>query len=354
MATHPFVAIIIVNWNGWQDTLECLESVLRLDYPAYQVIVCDNGSTDGSLERIQAWAAGRLPAPAANNPTLQYLTDPPIPKPLPITLFSREQAEAGAGHSRDRLLLIENGSNLGFAGGNNVALRNLLVRGDYSFAWLLNNDTVLAPDALSHLVVRMQQKAGAGMCGSTLLFYDQPQLVQGWGGATYNAWVGAIRHLGLFANRWQQVSEEMVERKIDYLIGASLLVSREFLEQVGLMSEEYFLYFEELDWIRRAQARFTLAYASKSIVYHKEGGTAGTKSDPLQKSLLSDYYTLRNRILFTWKHHSWALPLVYLGGIIALANRLRRGQPAHARMIARLLLAGRAGLNRPFIPPVTQ
>ena len=106
--TEPKVYIVILNWNGWQDTLECLASVVKLNYQNYQVVVVDNGSTDGSVGRIKEWIASQRAA---------------------------------------RALLVETGKNLGYAGGNNAGLRYGLARGDLAYAWVLNNDTTVDPNA---------------------------------------------------------------------------------------------------------------------------------------------------------------------------------------------------------------
>src|SRR6187399_3005310 len=87
------VYVVLLNWNGWQDTITCLESVLRLDYPDYRVVVCDNASGNGSVERIRAWAAGREFAPAATTPLGAMLAQP-VDKPLRLVEYDRERAEA--------------------------------------------------------------------------------------------------------------------------------------------------------------------------------------------------------------------------------------------------------------------
>src|SRR5450631_1463343 len=116
------VYILILNWNGWQDTIECLETVFRNDYPNYQVIVCDNDSTDSSLDKIKAWAEGRLEPKNVENEYLRALSSPPVAKPVTYREYSRTRAEkGGAADDGDvSLILIQTGANLGFAGGNNV------------------------------------------------------------------------------------------------------------------------------------------------------------------------------------------------------------------------------------------
>lgn len=305
------VYIIVLNWNGWRDTIECLESVFRLDYPDYKVVVCDNDSSDGSLDRIRRWARGEIKA-EPGNATLASLTNPPIPKPIP---FAEVEPAGFAKPSEDsaRLVLIQTGRNLGFAGGNNVALRYALKDDQCAFAWILNNDTVVQPDALSHLVARMKDRPDAGICGSTLLYYDDPSKVQACGGCVYNKWVARSENIGNQVDASHLPETQEVERKMAYVIGASMLVRKAFLERIGLMKEEYFLYFEEIEWAAGAKGQFQLAYAPRSVVYHKEGAsTASHRQSPT--SALSEFYVMRNRVLFTRRYHPLGL-LSVLGAI---------------------------------------
>ncbi len=288
----PKVFIVILNWNGLADTLDCLESLAGLEYPNFEVIVVDNDSSDDSEEVLK----GRYP----------------------------------------QHIIIQSGANLGFAGGTNVGLRYALEHGA-DYAWLLNNDTLVEPDALTELVKRMQEKSDAGLCGSTLVYHHDRSRVQAYGGATYNKWLSTSRHIGQDAPKGQEVNTEEVESQLDYLVGASCLVSRPFLEEVGLMSEDYFLYYEEVDWAARARGRYTLAFAPKSVVYHKEGGSIGSSSDGAKKSRLADYYGVRNRLLYTRKHAPEALPSVYLGLLVTLAKRVQRRQWERIPMILGLV-----------------
>jgi GT2 family glycosyltransferase len=335
------VYLVVVNWNGWMDTIECLESLFRLEYPNYRVIICDNGSTDDSLSRLVDWAEGQSVTFAA--PVQSYhhgLTDPPVEKPLSYVVYDRTQAEEGGDCTLDpRLIIIRTGGNLGFAGGNNIGLRYALVRGDFEHVWLLNNDTVVEPLSLKALVTRMSEKPSAGMCGSTLVFYDKPDRVQARGGGWYCKWIGLPWHIGQYEKARTRSRIAHVEKWMNYVVGASMLVSREFLSSVGLMSEDYFLYFEEADWALRGTPAFTLAYAPESIVYHKVGASVGTSSDPRKKSMTCDYYSIRNRIRFTKAHFPVALLTVYPTLCLAILNRLVLGQWRRGLMILGLILA---------------
>jgi len=331
-------AVVLVNWNGWADTIECLESVFRLDYPRLRVVVCDNGSQDGSLDKIRQWAEGSLNVLVAADHPLRCYSWPPVAKPIDSVVYDRAQAEAGGDEAeRARLVLIDTGKNLGFAGGNNVGLRYFLQCNDFDFAWLLNNDTVVDPIALQALVNRMAEKPAAGMCGSTLLRYDAPDEVQARGGGWYCKWLGLPWHIGQLGTVDSPVNLERIESWMNYVVGASLFVRHEFLEDVGLLTEDYFLFFEELDWAMHSRGRFQLAYAPRSTVYHKVGRSVGTSSNPWKKSRVCDYYAIRNRLMFTRRFHPEALPTIYLSVLTAFLVRLLAGNWSRAGMVWRLM-----------------
>jgi GT2 family glycosyltransferase len=346
------VYVVVLNWNGWRDTVACLESVLRSDHADYQVVVCDNASGDESLARLAAWAGGEpvAPAPDPHDP-LAALVSPPLPKPVPHAVLTRAEAERGgtAACEAARVVFVQTGANLGYAGGCNVGARYALARGDAAHVWVLNNDTVVAPDALSALVRRLAERPDAGQCGSRVLYYDAPDRVQTWGGATYNPWLGTMRQIGEGEPAAATPSVADVERRTDYVCGASVLVRREFLERVGLMTEDYFLYFEELDWARRGAA-FPRAYAHGSVVYHREGRSIGTSADWRSRSVVADYYGLRNRLRFTRRFFPLAFPLVYCGVAGAALNRLLRRQFRRATMVVGILV-GRGSPPSPTAPP---
>lgn len=330
-------AVLILNLNSWKDTLECLECVFRSDHPIQTVVLCDNGSTDGSVERVIDWAEGRLDVCVPVDSPLRELSFPPLPKPIALQVLSREEAESGTAPlptGSPTLVVIRNGDNLGFAGGNNVGLRYLLTRDDWDCVWVLNPDTAVRKDALGHLCEGLKTDERVGMCGATVLYYWAPDTVQALGGATYNKWLALPHHIGTGRPASEAIDVDAVLREMRYVYGASMLVSREFLETVGLMNEERFLYFEELDWAIRGEGSFQLAYAPESIVYHREGGTVGAGRG---KSWTSDYYFLRNRIRVTRDFAAYALPTVYFAILVAALRRLSRGQWDRALMAAKLL-----------------
>ncbi len=311
------VYVILVNWNGWQDTIECLQSLLLLEYPDFRIVVCDNGSGDDSFLEIRNWA---------------------VRQEVSFAEYLRTEAETGGSLAVYPVLtIIQNGENLGFAGGNNVGLRYAIARGDAGYCWLLNNDTVVEPDALTHLVERMQQQSSLGICGSTILLCHDRKQIQALGGGHYCRWIGLPWHYGRFSKWGKGVNQQRAEAWMNYVEGASMLVSRQFLDEVGLLCEDYFLYFEEADWAIRADGRFSLGYAAQSVVYHKVGGSIGTSSNPAKMSYTSDYFNIRNRLLFTRRFYPSAQPTVWLVIVGALLLRLCLGKWDRAAMIFRLL-----------------
>lgn len=308
------VYIVIVNWNGWKDTIECLESVLKSRYDNYQIIVCDNASTDNSVENIKKWAKGEITASYLDKKQIIPCVTPFVEKPIKYIEYSGDDIFKCNLSSDEKLILIKNCENLGFAGGNNIAVKYAYLKNDFKYIWFLNNDTVVENDTLEKLVLNFVEDVG--IYGSKLLYYNDPKKLQALGG-TYNKIFGISRCI---------TKEEHLNR-MKYVIGASMFVSKKFIDEIGLMNEEYFLYFEEIDWAIRARGRYKIACNLSAIVYHKAGATIRSESK------LSDYYMIKNRILFTEKYFLSYLPFVYFGLIVTIVKRIKRRQYSRAIMI---------------------
>jgi GT2 family glycosyltransferase len=310
--------------------------------------VCDSGSKDGSLARIVDWAEGKLPASSASGEMQPYI-NPPVTKPIPfILLQASEVNESCRGTNLERLVLIRSEQNLGFAGGNNLGLRYILSRGDHDYVWLLNNDTVVHPEALAEMIKRMEEEPRIGICGSKLCFYSAPHLIQAYGGSTYSPLTGRNSHIGVLESVAAADNRAAVERQLRYIIGASLLVSKNFLASIGLMSEDYFLYYEELDWATRARGKFFQGYAPGSIVFHKQGSSMGgkwlaRKNAPEESFIVSDFYSIRNQIRFTRRYYPQYLPIVAITVAWRLIKRVVAGKRKRARVVLRGVSAAFSG-----------
>jgi len=241
----PLVVIIVLNWNGKDDTLACLESLQQITYASFDTLVVDNGSTDGSVLAIRA-------------------------------CFPHQS-------------VIETGKNLGYARGNNVGLRHALAQGA-DYALLLNNDTVADPTFLCSLVEALEASPSAGIAGPTIYYHVRPDVIWSAGGAI--DWKrGSTRMVGLDEQDVGQFGEQ--PREVDFVTGCALLVRTKAVEEAGELDERFFMYYEEAEWcVRIARAGYRIVHVPQSKVWHKI--SPGAQAD----SPLIHYYMTRNRLLF--------------------------------------------------------
>lgn len=329
------LGVVLVCYNGWADTVECLESLLRSDLPI-RVAVVDNGSTDGSAEHIRAWAEGRA-AFVPPETRLGYLSSPPLQKPLAMDVLDGEQALHGD-PGKSRLVLIESAANLGFAGGNNLGMRHLFRDPNISHVWLLNNDTVVEPTAARAVLGTLKTDPWHGMVGTVIRYYHSPETLQALNGMDFNIFTGNSKGIHGGRPAAQPFDPRSVARQSEFVLGASLAVSRRFVETVGLMSEAYFLYFEEIDWARRNGGRFAIGFARGATVYHKHGGSIGSSAKVGGRSPASEYWLLRAKLLFYRRYHPVLLPVIWLQGWVQTLKRVLRRQPASVKAMTKALM----------------
>ncbi|CAI0964329.1 N-glycosyltransferase [Serratia fonticola] len=294
------VYIVVLNWNGKKDTIACINSLVNLEGEQFTIVVCDNGSQDNSLSEIKMCMdkhytlLGNVISLNKNN----INTD-----------FSIYQGK--------KSFLIDNVENLGFAAGNNVGIRLALNQVDCNYVWVLNNDTEVDKKSLTALVKKMELNPRLGLCGSKLVYFSDKTSLQGLGGK-YNPWLGTVKHVCAYKKINDDLDEKFVEKEIDYIIGASLFFSKDCLNKVGLLSEDYFLYFEELDYSFRMKNIAEFGVASKSIIFHKEGGSTGSG-----KSLIADFYAIKNRLGIAKRYSSfYMVTTIWLSLWFVLLKRL--------------------------------
>jgi GT2 family glycosyltransferase len=188
-------------------------------------------------------------------------------------------------------------------------------------------------DALRALTRRAQDNARIGMIGSTLRYYDRPDVIQALGGSLMEPATLTTRHIGAGLRvDSPQIDPAEVERQMFYVVGASMLVSRQFIQEIGLMQEDYFLYYEEIDWAMRGRDSFKLGYAADSYVFHKSGASSSKVLPAFSSNL---YY--RNRIRFVTRFFPERLGTVRRGLAIELLRHTVRGRWTHARIVAATL-----------------
>lgn len=305
------VYIILLNWNGWQDTVQCIGSILNSTYKHFRIVVCDNDSSDDSLVHIKAWADGRLHPDNDQTGPVLALPDASWTKPLRYVEFNRKQAESAVPAedvvSDDAMVLIQTGANLGFAGGNNVGIRYALnQRADY--IWLLNNDTLIEPHTLKVLTDSMNEAPNTGLLGSVIYHASQPDHMQTYGGGRLTPLLGTDRFI-------------LSQGRVDYVSGTSLFIRRAVIEQIGLLDENFFFYWEDVDYSTRArQAGWNLGTADQATVYHKFSASVGSQS------LRSDLFKVNALKTYFHKHQRfWWFP-VTVNILGMLTKRFFRGQ----------------------------
>lgn len=301
------VGVIILNFNGWEDSLACVESVLGSSVRPAWIVIVDNASTNNSVSWFRHWACGDMDF------ALSELGAPTsCPKPVQLVeLTEGETPDVLPGH----VVLVRNVENRGYAAGNNVGIR-LLMQWGADAVWILNNDTVVEKRALGALTDCLFTKSQPGLCGARVQYYGLDAVQCRAGGKT-NPWTGLsnLDGFGFSTKKALLDSAEDVEKRINFIYGASVMASREFIEKVGLLDERYFLYCEEQDWAYRSKGLFDISYAPNAIVYHREGRSTGFSCKKI--NLRSLWYLVRSRILLTSKHKPWALPTVCLSIVFA-------------------------------------
>jgi GT2 family glycosyltransferase len=268
--------VIILNWNGGKDTAACVESCRKLTYPNFRILIVDNGSTDGSERMLRE----RFPD----------------------------------------IAVLQTGRNLGFAGGNNAGIRRALA--DHAeYIWLLNNDTVVDPAALTELVKVVEGSDRVGMAGSKIYFFDRPDELW-YAGGWLRFWNGTCGHRGQRAKDQGQY-DDIAET--EYVTGCSLLVPARVVRDVGLMDERFFLLFEETDWNLRVKKQgYRLLYVPTSKVWHKVSASLGGESP------LYHYYVARNSLLFIARQKPVFLFTAFLRRLKDVAYFLLGRQFQHA------------------------
>ena len=246
----PKVSIITLTWNSYEVTRDCLLTLKKLDYPNFEIIVVDNGSTDGSQEKLDR-----------DFPEVRHL---------------------------------RNTSNLGFSGGNNVAIRDALAR-DTDYLLLLNNDTIVSPSFLRELVEVAEGDSRIGLLSPKIYYFEPPDKIW-YAGGVRKPLRGLPKNLGLHQ---RDDGDNSATRETTFCTGCALLIKAAVVRQIGLLDEVFFLGFEDADWsVRASQAGFKGVYVPAAVIWHRDGyatrknlGWAGR-----------DYHFIRNRILFARKH----------------------------------------------------
>ena len=263
---NPRVAIIVLNWNGWKDTIECLESIYQLSYQNYSVVLVDNNSSDDSIKKIKYYIEGKL---KVESNFFEYSSDN---KPIEFNEFNETDYNSYIDITFKPLTFIKNKINYGFAEGNNIgikyALKNLMPR----YILLLNNDTVVDKNFLNALVQEGEKNEKIGLLGPKIYYYNNPEVIWCIGGKI--DWKFA-RGLHVGTNEYDE-GQYSLKKSYDYISGSALMIKTDVLEDVGLLDKRFFLYFEETDLALRASLRgYENFYVPDAKIWHKVSKSGG-------------------------------------------------------------------------------
>ena len=342
MSTRPApfkTAVILLNYKGCEDTIACARSLLEGTITPWLLVVVDNASPDDSAQRINTWLES-LTVPVHS---LQASTPSEAARCVQELGGSLAQRVSDNTHggiadtTSSPVLFIRSARNGGYAAGNNLGIAAALALGTDA-CWILNNDTVVDKAALAAMEERMcsglevsagssaqTNSADVGLCGSLVCYADGTERTQCCGGGYTNIWTGLSQLTGhlLPLAQAKQLPATEVEQGLNFVYGASVMASRDFLEKVGFMDERFFLYCEEQDWALAGAAQgFALAYAAGAVVYHKEGATTGMNQR--QRSPQRLWQLTRSRLLLAWKHKPLAVITVAAGCGFAMLRLILR------------------------------
>ena len=297
MTLTPEIPVIIVSYGRAWDVNRCMCALARMDSdPALAIFICENGGADAFSDLVAVLTGPEGTCEPDNLPTL-----PPAPRFLRTARLRLRVDDLSKTVS---VHVGEASENLGYAGGVNAHLEQLLATSDWPGVWILNPDTEPEPGALRELV-SYAAKHSRDMVGSRQRPRDEPEIVLSRG-LSWRKWRVATGSVDRRVPAAVCPPTDETDKRLDSPSGGSMYVTRSCIERIGLMDERYFLYYEDLDWGLRAKKMGLIGYAHHSVVVHDGGATIGGGSSRRRDSPLSVYLEFRNRLLFARVHfHRW-------------------------------------------------
>lgn len=273
-AETPNVSVIVLNWNGWRDTQLCLQSLLDTGYPALQIVVCDNASDDNSVEKIRAWILEQQSRYADTDKPLIFTEGDPRRDCQEVVPRAESNQWCGV-----HLVLIQTGSNLGFARGNNVGIRHALASGA-GYVFVLNNDTHVQANCISKLVEFGEKNSQLALMGPKVLDegsmqYTQWPVAQRLGFREILLVLSPLRRLITRTNLFRKFFYFQDRPGIVYAVpGSAMMFKAGFLKEIGFFDETTFLYWEEFIIAEKLQQRNLLTFlVPDAVVWHKQSAS---------------------------------------------------------------------------------
>jgi N-acetylglucosaminyl-diphospho-decaprenol L-rhamnosyltransferase len=337
------LAVLIVSYGNPTDVDRCLNALARSSWTDFEVFVCENAGQE-AFTQLRALLI-RRDGPLEHDASRDAIDRPGGRLAVVASCQFR-------GHNIGVRLAAAT-ENLGYAGGINAWLERLIGFPGWEAVLVLNPDTTVEETCLSELMAKAAE--GFGMVGGTLVFDDSPDDIINYG-LIWSRTTGRITAVGRKSPAGSSPSDQLLKR-IDAISGACVLVTRRFIDDVGLMTEDYFLYMEELDWGRR-RGRHKIGFARDAVVRHVCGTSIGSTEDRKARSPLSAYLMSRNSILFSRRWAGWRWPLHSVVGLLYVIRYVLHGSPETARVALVGLIDGvRGKTGRPdmsLYPPAVQ
>ena len=261
----PHVSIIILNWNGWQDTVECLETVLKSNYANYSILLIDNNSSNNSVRKIKQWLNGELKEEV--NTLYPQLVFPPNKKPIYYNevVLKNNELTISKKNEKSKIFFILSDKNLGFAVANNRAIQfaHEYLKSEYYF--LLNNDTVIGKETISELINCLEKHVEFGIASSVIYKYGKNKKIASAGGKI-TFWA---------QSKYYKTLPRAIFREITFANGCALMIREGIVSTFGPLSEKFFFGEEdfELSW-RMNKNKIKMVCVTKSAVYHKISATS--------------------------------------------------------------------------------
>lgn len=251
-------SIILVNWNGWEDTIECLETVLKQNYGNYDVVLVDNGSDDQSVERIKEWANLETLQIETKFPQLVY---PIVDRPVNIEIIKEFNLfKSDRNNNKPAVYIIRNSENLGFAKANNIAIFFAINFLESDYLFLLNNDTVIEKDCLSKLIEMIEIFSEYSAMQSAIYYYKYPEKIWHVGG----------RILPWMQTKYYRKIKHNEVKQVYFISGCALFLTRALINSIGALSEKFFHGEEDFEFsMRLKKNNLKAAVVQSSKVYHK-------------------------------------------------------------------------------------
>lgn len=309
------IGVVILTFRS-EDVIEsCLESLPFDTETGLRVVLCDNASEDNTVDTIRTCAdrigqdleehdVGSIDIPADTGP----------------------------------LTLLHTGGNLGFAGGVNVGLKFLMRDPNIDLFWVLNPDCEATPGVVAAYRETAATAGPFALMGGRIRYRDSPGPIQSDGGRV-SGWSGICSNIN--QGLMPETAAFPPKEELDFISGANMVASRLFIESIGFMVEDYFLYYEEVDWAAR-RGKLPLILCPEAVVYHVGGTTIGSGSFNRRPSPFANYFNYRNRMRYMWRFHRGRLPIAWALSILRIIKLVAIGAGAEA-------WAAFAGLNR--LPP---